>query len=126
MGGAPLLAKHLPASARQPEQKRANPKSYGVRRVGREAVNLRVGNLDDRFVPIRDEDPRRILRMLQTAKRLSQVISREVERLNFTAADIAVTQCSFHSSQSNEGGSKCLKGFGICGAGNLAFGAKLF
>jgi len=30
--------------------------------------------------------------MLQTAKRLSQVISREMERLNFTATDVAIAQ----------------------------------
>jgi hypothetical protein len=91
-----------------------------------EFVDLDIRCRNNRLVPLVHQDPRDELRVLQTAKRLFQPISREMERLKFTATDIGVSQCAFDRSESHESGAKCFDGFGVFCTGNLAFGAKLF
>src|SRR6266404_3086680 len=126
MGAAPLLAKHLPASARQPEQKRANPKSYGVRRVGREAVDLLVTQLDNRLVPGRDEEPRAKIPVLETLQRLLKPQPVGMKRSDFAVrVDVSIRQRAFHSSESQQGVFECGKRFDIRGTGCGALGMEL-
>src|SRR6266404_5145888 len=126
MGAAPLLAKHLPASARQPEQKRANPKSYGVRRVGREAVDLLVTQLDNRLVPGRDEEPRAKIPVLETLQRLLKPQPVGMKRSDFAIrVDVSIRQRPFHSSESDESASKLGQRFDIRGTGCGALGMEV-